>query len=125
MREIKFRAWDTNREEMVTEGAFIQVSGEGGYFVYHEDETVWEADDHIILQYIGLEDKDGKEIYEGDICRVTEPDTQYHDGFEYVGDVRYAHNRFYVHCPEYHPEFRVHQYEVIGNLYENPKLISN
>ena len=56
MREIKFRAWLLNEKRMhYIDGFYDPVMS------YNDEETC------IIMQYTGLEDKNGKEIYEGDI----------------------------------------------------------
>lgn len=62
MREIKFRAWDKENSEM-TLFTFDDVSsGQVG----NNDQYISEM---VVMQYTGLLDKNGKEIYEGDIIR--------------------------------------------------------
>ncbi len=70
MREIKFRAWDKVEKQMITKnfGNFINFNGT----VFHNG---MKQGDWTLMQYTGLKDKNGKEIYEGDIVQ-----------FEYEGE---------------------------------------
>lgn len=120
-REIKFRAWDSKKERM------FPVYGLGNDFVTedtidgvdpgHNAFTGEELKERIILmQYTGLKDKNGKEIYEGDIVEneFGKKLVEWRDGgFVYL-------ERFMTIFLQ-HEE--VSKLEVIGNIYENKELI--
>ena len=102
MREIKFRAWDKNEKIMIPADEF--------YFSYE------------MMQYTGLKDKNGKEIYEGDILKIKietmsqewQEIVKYKSGY-FTGVMRETMDG----CQQENIE----NMEVIGNIYENPELI--
>lgn len=90
------------------------------YWGYIDGRFIIPAKDYKSYQYTGLKDKHGKEIYEGDIVEFKE--------FQY--EVFYSNASFKTRpCPypinELHRQDGIIYYgcEVIGNVYENPKLI--
>lgn len=125
MREIKFRAWDKEYKSM----------HEASYIDWHENEVGYDKgnyytnlDSCILMQYTGLRDKNGVEIYEGDIIGREKDDTkscvshhvvEWHDtGFmgrqvcsysSYIGLVVWTQHK--------------DGYVVLGNIYENPELL--
>ena len=64
MREIKFRAWDKDEKRMTTT---FSVSSQGQVTFTPLGESTRYLTGYILMQFTGLLDKNGKEIYEGDI----------------------------------------------------------
>lgn len=127
-REIKFRAWDGLR--MTTSG--IQFNSSTGclevptqYSI--KTDTIPDDKKWVLMQYTGLKDKNGKEIYEGDIIKSTFPDTKVHSDIasctHEIGSVEFTEGQFHIDSiPLYvHADIG----EVIGNIYENPELLNN
>lgn len=106
-REIKFRAWNPKEDFM---HVAFNITSHGEVFNYTEDLS------HLILmQYTGLKDKNGKEIYEGDIVRwsIGIREVFYHKS---MFAIKYNEN---IVMPTSHEEG-----EVIGNIHENPELLT-
>jgi len=68
-REIKFRAWHEINKNMHPPSSMFEITTNGQ--IYREGFNC--TDDYILMQYTGLKDKNGKEIYEGDIYRLRYP----------------------------------------------------
>lgn len=69
-----------------------------------------------LMQYTGLHDKNGKEIYEGDILKITYKLS----GKTIISSVRWANAKF---KPTRLSEHNQYEIEIIGNIYQNPELL--
>ena len=112
MREIKFRFFFDKEDSTMEECIRIDLP----------NSTIPDPKDPngvIAMQYTGLKDKNGKEIYEGDICKVSD------DIYEIIYSVKDAsfRGKFYKKPMEhYYLSPILNNFEVIGNIYENPEL---
>jgi uncharacterized phage protein (TIGR01671 family) len=125
-RVIKFRAWDKDKKQM-REVRAIEWDAQGGVDVDYVSDAMSHFAGGIdtLMQFTGLHDKNGKEIYEGDIMRHVPDGNATHLPFVVVwSDVLVAwsiHNEPRTWC-EYLNE-RKYDYVVIGNIYENANLL--
>ncbi|MBK5447473.1 hypothetical protein JFU18_02015 [Bacillus sp. TH22] len=124
MREIKFRAWDEELKKMYTGDEIEDYSNlnawlsYGGLAIYRIDEG--EYVQLKSLQYTGLKDKNGKEIFEGDIVE--------YDGWFYIIKWDKEETGFYMHDKNNFEDDHLRMIdisvgEVMGNIYENQNLI--
>ena len=127
MREIKFRAWDEEQKRMyqpeeIEQCCIVSISGYGRLSIAIENPDWVELKK---LQFTGLKDKNGKEIYEGYIVQ----------GYFMKGSkanvkiknkVEYNHSGFGIRDKDNIFMYLIYgrELEVIGNIYENPELFS-
>jgi uncharacterized phage protein (TIGR01671 family) len=123
MRELKFKIWDKVDKKMLDSDTTTIVITLGGVSTEYSGR-------YELIQYTGMNDKNGKEIYEGDICICTEEhrlQNYYYvvewifAGFQLVTYRKTGHgisdgiNQGYFEDAE--------GMEVVGNIYENPDML--
>ena len=111
-REIKFRLWCANNNEWEKDLWAISQSGK----IFHPIKNyTYNKANHILTQYTGLKDKNGKPIYEDDIV-------EYYgiiEKVEFKQSFCFCENGIAVHG--YNSDYR--DGEIIGNIYENEDLL--
>jgi len=125
MRPIKFRVWDKKHKMMLPLDDLDFVLTSNGVFErrtrdYHEDEYYW-TDQYELMQFTGLTDKNGKEIYEGDIL-IDEANRKRIVVFDY-GAFKVMWNNDNPTQLNLYPLNK--HWEVVGNIHENPELLEN
>ncbi|MEY2354761.1 YopX family protein [Lysinibacillus capsici] len=137
-REIKFRAWEARVEKYIDWENFINNPfGTWGMKAFNNDR-------YHFQQYTGLKDKDGKEIYEGDIlkCKCWDKRKSSIDGFDPLGETLYFYRNsviewWHSHCNLGYrlrdgkgktlmikpSSLNAMEVEVIGNIYEHKHLL--
>ena len=117
MREIEFRAWCKKENKM-----FYNVEHE--YDFYEDCESSFGdildmPERYEVMQYVGIKDKNGKKIFEGDIVKLDEDEVCFIEWDKYDYSYRIKNKE----VDDILSGFRPKDFEVIGNIYENPELL--
>ena len=145
MRELIFRAWDDEHKTWVYFSMVQLMSHYDTDQMHNADEDLTWIRGHDWFQFTGILDKNGKEIYEGDILLLPDTDTEHilDDGsgptnpFNHLAPVVFEMGSFGLKLPSdgdlwdagFHTfidlfsEGENETIEVIGNLHENPELL--
>ena len=141
MRDIKFRAWDKDNKKMV-EIYQMQFLKRGLAIRRHTESRGtggWdfeEINNYNLMQYTGIKDKNGKEIYEGDIVEGEKRHNEI--GMNQIFKVEWESNRWFFHQQNnkgkyaglgldgfYVTKYELNKtFEIIGNIYEHKHLLN-
>ena len=145
----KFRAWDKVFKEMVQVNAL--VFDEQVIKATYKNGNIAKEDvkEYVLMQSTGLFDKNGKEIFEGDILKFNDEWEDYcqegyvdgsSEGINYVligsemtyfifEKTKYPDSSLFYYVNEEHLTFQEvmedneFEFEIVGNIYENPELL--
>lgn len=134
MNDIKFRVWCKTHKEWEKHATFLTQNGK----LWHPLDSIrnlvpCRENSHVVCLYTGLKDINGREIYEGDICRHGYTNNYGNDFYNNsvvayfekdccFGLVKHSYNpKMYNRITE--NMIKRNNIEVIGNLYENPELL--
>lgn len=123
MREIKFRAWHKYQKRMLYD-LYLDFQGNIGIWNYEETEIKFidRSDCLILMQYTGLKDINGVEIYEGDLVAVADY-ANWEGLYKVIWD---EENLMYMLEDAFGDREKLCEFEeylVKGNVYENPELL--
>jgi len=131
MREIKFRGWDKKKKVM---GMIIDIDFKCKtfWFEWHVSDIrqghyILLKDELELMQFTGLLDKNCKEIYEGDIVRMEDPELKESKLTPYIWEVIFEEPFFHLQRKFSYGRVTSNMVrlplEVVGNIYENPELL--
>ena len=132
MKEVKFRAYDERNKEMRYSDKNPEefyIDEEGIYYCYYYGKRKSKYINRNVMQYMGLKDKGGEEIYEGDIVLLRH--WKSNDLFDYNkpfvvewddGQINFKQNGFNNFIGSLNGKLTI---KVIGNIYDNPELMED
>lgn len=124
-REIKFRAFDNENKYMVTSKQGVFTALRNSMNIVRQNDGYYNDGDllkpnkekYTLMQYTGLDGKNGKEIYEGDIVKYE----------NMTGKIMFFNGSFILSDLEETEEWELgvinEEVEIIGNIYDNPELL--
>lgn len=124
MREIKFKAWDKQSKKFVgiRKNDYFSIRNDG-FIGINNNSVENPQENYLLCQYTGLKDKNDKEIYEGDIIKE-----EFNHGICNC-EIVYDNAGFFIENIKEEIKDNLHWHanglEVIGNIYENPELLTN
>jgi len=132
MKDLKFRIWDKQAKLLIvneiwiyTDPLHVAIPNYKKYYseeyldsepsnIEYGDDWIYLMDDFVLMLYSEIKDKNGKEIYEGDIVICDRFNT--HEKYQVViEDVRFIPDILFGSELNYR--------EIIGNIFENPELL--
>ena len=124
-REIKFRIWDIENKEMLkVQELDFEPTFYGGRIAIRPDQynDYFDTEDMILMQYTGLNDKNGKEIYEGDIVGYNKIKwivkwNKHRMGFSLYPTTKQLYDEMPINVEN---ELG---FKILGNIYDNPELL--
>jgi len=144
MREIKFRSWNPNTKTMLHFADWSINTGPNTYLAFEksvdpgyspDDEGTPEKDSLVLMQFTGLLDTDGVEIFEGDIMRhLANYPRDYQEMYPHKkcgfisGPIEWSDGYWFIYKTDDNRDIlltkkEAESYEVVGNVYENSDLL--
>lgn len=120
----KFRAWLKKEQKMDNEIDHISWLEDELYCIGDGITYMVSAEDLVLMQSTGLKDKNGKEIFEGDIVKMAK---DVYSEPTYYEVVRHYGGAYRLESKQHGCELwlRHNGCEVVGNIYENPELLED
>ena len=129
----KFRAWDKEHKEMVypddVDKIYFEITVDGidtynmRHVLPYDDKPPYL--DTVVMQSTGLTDKNGKEIYEGDVVKGKSDSFRLSCYGEVYWDKEFC--RYRINDKEYNRKYNVDwrwKLQIIGNIHDNPELLN-
>ena len=132
MREFKFRIWDKKYKQWAVDFGYFKGAIEGWHSLHITSKELegsirWWKKNVEIMQFTGLHDKNGIEIFEGDIVEIQHPcwtakcRTDFFDGAFFFVELNNPVSNSQVRADKFLKE----QWDIVvlGNIYEHPELL--